>query len=76
MGKIGASPRLGQLKCTSLGGLLAYPTKIGLGLKGLPGTNTLAYYEKSQIMSVKSFITLFPGVGVIKLFTAVSYIFS
>jgi hypothetical protein len=27
-------------------------------LKGLPATNTLAYYELSLIMAVKSFITL------------------
>ncbi len=31
------------------------------GLKSLPGTNTLAYYKNSQIMDVKSFITLAPG---------------
>jgi hypothetical protein len=28
-----------------LGRLLAFPTNTGLGWKGLPGTNTLAYYE-------------------------------
>jgi len=34
--------------------------KIGLGWKGLPGTNTLAYYEKVQLTAVRSFITLPP----------------
>jgi hypothetical protein len=29
------------------GRLLALPTKIRVGWKGLPGTNTLAYYEQS-----------------------------
>jgi multisubunit Na+/H+ antiporter MnhE subunit len=29
--------------------------------KGLPGTKTLAHYEHSQIMVVKIFITLCPG---------------
>jgi hypothetical protein len=27
----------------------------------LPGTNALAYYEKSKFRAVKSFITLAPG---------------
>jgi hypothetical protein len=31
-----------------------------LGWKGLPGTNALAYYEKSYLTVVKSFITLAP----------------
>jgi hypothetical protein len=30
-----------------LGRLLAFPTNIGQGWKGLPGTTTLAYYENS-----------------------------
>jgi hypothetical protein len=29
------------------GRLLASPTNIRLGLKGLPGTNAVAYYEKA-----------------------------
>jgi hypothetical protein len=41
---------------------------IRLGWKGLLGTNTLAYYENSQIMDRKSFITLGPVVEVLKLF--------
>ncbi len=36
--------------------------------KGLTGTNTLAYYEHSQIMPAKSFKTLGAGVNVIRLF--------
>ncbi len=31
-----------------------------LGWKGLPGTNTLAYYENSKITALKSFITSAP----------------
>jgi hypothetical protein len=30
---------------------------ITLGWKGLPGTNALAYYEKSKFAALKSFIT-------------------
>ncbi len=30
-----------------LGRLLAFPTNFGLSWKGLPETNTLAYYENS-----------------------------
>ena len=33
---------------------------IRLGWKGLPGTNTLAYYKKWEITSVKSFTALDP----------------
>ncbi len=33
---------------------------IGLGWKGLSGTNTLAYYNHLSIVDVKSFITLGP----------------
>jgi len=43
------------------GRLLALPIDTRLGWKGLPGTNTLAYYGNSQLTSVKSFITLAPG---------------
>jgi hypothetical protein len=42
------------------GRLLALPTNIRLGWKGLPETNALAYYEKAQLTAVKSFITLAP----------------
>jgi hypothetical protein len=40
------------------GRLLVLPTKIRLSWVVLAGTNTLAYYKISQIMDVKSFITL------------------
>ena len=41
-------------------GAYASLTSIGLGWKGLPGTNTLAYYNHLSIVDVKSFITLGP----------------
>ena len=66
-----------QLSGTPLKGRLpALPTNIKLGCKGLPGTNTLAYYENPFITAVKIFIRLDPGVNVIKLFTVVIYGFS
>jgi hypothetical protein len=40
---------------------LAIPTNISLGEKGLPGTNTLAYYGHELITNVKSFMILEPG---------------
>jgi len=43
----GAYPRLEHLKGASLGQALALPANIKHGLKGLPGTKTLAYYEKA-----------------------------
>ncbi len=43
------------------GRLLALPTNIRLSWKGLPGTNTPAYYEDSKVTDVKSLITLSPG---------------
>ena len=46
------------------------------GLKSLPKTNDLAYYENSEITDVKSFITLGPGVNVMKRFSSVIYEFS
>ncbi len=53
-----AYPRVEHLQGVSLGQAPALPTIIRLGCKGLPETNTLAYYDR------KSFITLGPGVGV------------
>ncbi len=38
------------------GKLLASPTNIRQGWKGLPEINTLSYYENLQITAVKSFI--------------------
>ncbi len=50
----GAYPREEHVKGTSLKGrLLALPTNIRPGWNALPGTNTLAYYEHSQITDVK-----------------------
>ncbi len=39
------------------------PTNIGVGWKGLPGTNALAYYKKSLLTAIESFLTLAPGAG-------------
>ncbi len=36
-------------------------TNITLGLRGLPGTNTIAYYENPYITVVKSFTAQAPG---------------
>ncbi len=55
---------------------LALPTSIRLRWKGLPGTKTQALLRNSSIMAVKSFITLGPGVDVIKLFMTEIYEFS
>ncbi len=51
-----------------LGRLLALPTRIRLMMERLPRTNGRAYYEKSYLTAVKSFITLAPGVSVVKHF--------
>jgi hypothetical protein len=40
---------------------MALLTNIRVGLKHLPGTDTLAYEEHSKITLVKSVITLDPG---------------
>ncbi len=40
---------------------MAVPIKNCLGWKGLSGTDTLAYYENSQITDRKSLITLGPA---------------
>ncbi len=36
------------------------------GCKSMPGTNILAYHERSQITVIKSVITSGPGANVIK----------
>jgi hypothetical protein len=41
--------------------LLASPTDIRLGWFGLPGANTLAYYENSQLTAGECFLTLGPA---------------
>jgi hypothetical protein len=43
--------------------------EIRLGCKGMPGTNTLGYYEHLYIVNVKSLLTLALGHIVIKLFS-------
>jgi hypothetical protein len=55
-----------------LGRLLTLTTTIRLGLECLPGTNTPACYENLKITDKKSFITLAPGVNLIKQFTFVT----
>ncbi len=50
------------MKGASLGQTLALPANIRLGWKGLPGTNTLVYYENPYITAVKSFIVQAPAV--------------
>jgi hypothetical protein len=44
-----------------LGQALTLLANIRLDWKGLPRTNTLAYYKNSQIIAVKCFIGLAPG---------------
>ncbi len=41
--------------------------------KGFPRANPLAYRDSSLVMKEKSFLTLAPGVNVIKQFTVVSF---
>jgi hypothetical protein len=43
------------------GRLLSLPTNIRLRWKGLPGTNALAYHDKSLFTAVKSFTTFATG---------------
>ncbi len=43
------------------GRLLALPTNTRLGWKGLPGTDTLAYYRNLSILAVISFMIQAPG---------------
>ncbi len=69
VGKAGAYPSEKHLSdAPRKGRLLAFPTNITLGWKGLPGINALAYYEKSSLTAVKSFITLATGLNLMKLF--------
>ncbi len=50
--------------------------EIRQGCKGMPGTNTLGYYEYLYIINVKSLITLAPGHIIINLFWSIIYEFS
>jgi hypothetical protein len=47
VGMPGVYPRVKHLKGASLERALASSPDIRLGYKGLPGTNTLAYYKNS-----------------------------
>jgi len=42
--------------------LAALPSNIGLGLKWLTATNTLAYYKSELFVAVKSFVRQVPRV--------------
>jgi hypothetical protein len=53
----GTYPRLGHQKGALFGQTPALPTNIGLGWKGLRGTNTIAYYEKLKITGIKSLLS-------------------
>ena len=44
-GKAGSYLSEASFMCSTLGRLLTWPTNFRLGCKGLPGTNTLAYYK-------------------------------
>jgi hypothetical protein len=59
-GMTGAYPSETPFRC-STGRLLALPINNRLRWKSLAGANTLAYYENSQLTTVKSFITLALG---------------
>ncbi len=61
LSKPGAYPRTKYFKGASLWQASTLVANVRLARKGLPWTNTLAYYEHSQITYVKSFITLGPG---------------
>ncbi len=55
-----AYPRVEYLKGASPSWALFFLTNIRLSWKELPGTNTLAFYEYSEILDTKSFRTLDP----------------
>ncbi len=58
--KLGAHPRVEHMKIASLRQTLMLLTNIGLGWKGMAGSNNLDYYEHLLITNAKSFITLTP----------------
>jgi hypothetical protein len=63
-----AYTRVEHLKGASFRLALALLGNIRQGWKGLPGTDTVAYYENSYITDIKRFVSLGPGVNVIKTF--------
>ncbi len=56
----GAYPRVEYLKGASLGPSPALPANTRLNWKGLPGTNTLAYYGNPNITAVIIFMIQAP----------------
>jgi hypothetical protein len=52
--KLGAYTKEVPFRCSTLG----YAKALLTNRRGLPGTNTLAYYENLQVKGVKSFITV------------------
>jgi hypothetical protein len=58
-------------KMFHLGRLQPYSQTFILGWKSLPRTNTLAFYKNFVNYGRKFFITLGPGVCIIKLITAI-----
>ncbi len=54
----GAYPKLEHQEVASLGKSPALPTNIRLDWRGLAGTNTLAYYEKSVNYGSKRFYSI------------------
>jgi hypothetical protein len=58
------------IKCSTIGLALGLTPNIRLGWKRLSWTNSLGYYENFVSYGQKSFITLAPGLNVIKLFYA------
>ncbi len=66
MGKAGAALEWSNRNVLHFGRFLAFHANNELGRKGLPVTNTLAYYENRYVMAVKC-LTLGPGPNVIKL---------
>jgi len=61
-GKARAYLNEAPFRCSTQGLLLYSPTKIRLGSKGLPWTNTLAYYENPYITAVKKFYSTGPRI--------------
>ncbi len=59
-------------------GTPALPENIRLGLKGLPETNTLAYFKNPLITTVKSFIVQAPVLNyhLSEIFVMPSYFFN
>jgi hypothetical protein len=49
---------ISPLKCASLGWAPALPAYTRLGWKGVPGKSALAYYEKAELITVKTFYNI------------------